>query len=155
MLRITKESEYAFLLLGELIDTGDAPKSAAYLARHTGVAAPIAGKVLKRLVRHTVLVSARGARGGYRLARDPAQITALAVVQAMEGTPELVDCIGAKSDCTFVGQCRISPFWRRLNSEITQMLAAKTLAGIAHENPAAVFPLSGRKGVMVQEERYL
>lgn len=155
MLRITKESEYAFLLLGELIDIGGVPKSAAYLAQRTGIAAPITGKVLKRLVSHRVLVSTRGARGGYQLARSPEQISALEVVQAIEGTPELVDCIGVKRDCKFIGQCRISPFWQQLNSQITQMLAASTLAGMLDRNPDAAFPVSAGKDAIIQEGQYV
>lgn len=128
MIRITKETEYAFLLLSALLDNVDEPHSASVLAEQTGIAVPITGKVLKRLVREGVLTSTRGAYGGYHLGRHPADITALDVVQAIEGHPELVDCAHGAIDCAFAEHCRISPFWRQLNDEITNMLSRRTLA---------------------------
>lgn len=128
MIRITKETEYAFLLLSVLLESEDELHSAGALAEKAGVAVPVSGKVLKLLVRDGVLASIRGAYGGYRLAQDPQQITALDVVQAIEGQPELVDCAHGASDCALAGHCRISPFWRQLNDEITDMLRQRTLA---------------------------
>ena len=127
MLRITKESEYAFLLLSALLDEEDAPKSATKLAEQTGIAAPMTGKVLKRLVKFNILASTRGAYGGYSLTRDARAITALDVVEAMEGTPELVECAGQGKDCALAGRCGISLFWLDINDDIRRMLAGKTL----------------------------
>ena len=89
MIRITKESEYAFLLLSALLDEDDVPKSATKLAEQTGIAAPMTGKVLKRLVKNNILASTRGAYGGYTLTREPQAVSVLEVVEAMEGAPEL------------------------------------------------------------------
>lgn len=131
MLRITKESEYAFLLLSALLAEDNVPKSATTLAQLTGIAAPMTGKVLKRLVRYDILTSSRGSRGGYVLSKQPHEISALQVVEAMEGTPELVDC--AKNDCALANFCTVSPFWQQLNQEINQMLAGKNLADMQRD----------------------
>ncbi len=135
MLRITKESEYAFLLLSALLDGDDTPKSAALLAERTGIAAPMTGKVLKRLVKSKVLISARGAYGGYRLAKTAQSISALHVVEAMEGVPELVDCAHGDCACLLAEQCTISPFWQQINQEITMMLSARSLADMQNSTP--------------------
>lgn len=128
MIRITKESEYAFLLLSALLDEDSVPKSASKLAEQTGIAVPMTGKVLKRLVKCDILASTRGAYGGYTLTRAADAITALEVVEAMEGSPELVDCAGGGKDCAFAGRCSISPFWLSINDDIRRMLVGKTLA---------------------------
>lgn len=128
MLRITKESEYAFLLLSVMLADDGTPKSATVLAERTGIAVPMTGKVLKRLVRGDILSSTRGSRGGYVLAHKPEDITALQVVEAMEGSPELVDCVHGHYGCALADFCRISPFWQQLNQEIHQLLANRNLA---------------------------
>lgn len=128
MLRITKESEYAFLLLGELLKDGNIGKSAAQLSESTRIAQPVTAKVLKQLVRGDILVSKRGARGGYELSRAPQDISALAVVEAIEGKPQLVQCANGVPSCVFLGSCVISPFWRFLNQEIATMLSQYSLA---------------------------
>jgi len=75
MLRITKETEYAFMLLGAVLAADGTAKNTAYLAGRTRIAVPMSGKVLKRLTQRGILESTRGAYGGYQLARDAASIT--------------------------------------------------------------------------------
>ncbi|WP_298644629.1 Rrf2 family transcriptional regulator [uncultured Cardiobacterium sp.] len=133
MLRITKETEYAFMLLGEVLAADGAAKNTAYLAGRTRIAVPMSGKVLKRLTQRGILESTRGAYGGYQLARDAAAITALDVVEAMEGAPELVECAGGDNNCALVEHCRLSPFWLSLNDDIRALLAGKTLADMQRD----------------------
>ncbi len=134
MLRITRESEYAFLLLSALLAEDDSPKSATVLAEATGIAAPVTGKVLKRLVRYDILTSTRGSKGGYRLSRQPHEISALEVVEAIEGVPELVDCVnGGERQCAFANVCKNSPFWQKINQDIHDMLANKNLADMQRD----------------------
>ena len=128
MLRITKESEYAFLLLSALLRETDTPQSAISLAQSTGIAAPMAGKVLKKLVKNNILRSSRGAYGGYQLSRRPEDISALDVVAALEGAPELVACVKADVRCVLAEICNISPFWLQLNEEICTLLRGHSLA---------------------------
>lgn len=137
MIRITKESEYAFLLLSALLDEDDVPKSATKLAEQTGIAAPMTGKVLKRLVKNNILTSTRGAYGGYTLTREPQAVSVLEVVEAMEGAPELVDCVKGGGDCAFAQRCRISPFWLSVNNDIRDMLAGKTLLDMQRDERRA------------------
>lgn len=128
MLRITKESEYAFLLLSALLEHDGEAQSAKTLSGATGVALPMTSKVLKRLVKNNILNSTRGIHGGYALAQEAATVTAFDVVQAMEGAPELVDCVSEGFNCELAPHCRISPFWRSLNDEIATLLEEKSLA---------------------------
>ena len=128
MLRITKESEYAFLLLGAILSAEGAARNTATLAKEARIAVPMSGKVLKRLTQRGILESTRGAYGGYQLARDAADVTALDVVEAMEGTPELVECAASENNCALAEHCQLSPFWLTLNNDIRALLADKTLA---------------------------
>ncbi len=128
MLRITKESEYALLLLSVLSGQPDKPQNATELARQTGIALPMTGKVLKQLVKQNILSSTRGAYGGYALKRVALSVSIFEVIKAMEGAPELVNCIGDDKSCVLAQNCRISPFLHQLNDDIQAILEKKTLA---------------------------
>ena len=128
MLRITKETEYAFMLLGAVLAADGTAKNTAYLAGRTRIAVPMSGKVLKRLTQQGILESIRGAHGGYQLARAAENVTALDVVEAIEGGPELVECTNSEHHCALAEHCQLSPFWQEINDDIRAMLAGKTLA---------------------------
>ncbi len=91
MLRITKEADYAVMLLGCLAAH---PPGKVYTAREaaasTGLPLPMVSKILRGLARERVLESQRGAGGGYRLERAPAQTSVAQVIRAVEGPISIV-----------------------------------------------------------------
>jgi Rrf2 family protein len=66
--------------------------SAARLAEYHGVPAPYLTKHLQALVRGRVLESVPGPRGGFRLARPPAELTVLDIVEAIDGIDPSFSC---------------------------------------------------------------
>jgi FeS assembly SUF system regulator len=92
MLRISKLTDYATVVLGALAEDAAAPHSAAQLADATHIALPTVSKVLKALQRGGLVASTRGARGGYQLSRPAAHISAVDVIDAMEGPVGLTEC---------------------------------------------------------------
>ena len=73
MLRVTKLTDYATLVLTVLASTPEAVLSASGLAERAGLEAPTVAKVLKPLAQAGLVQAFRGASGGYRLARPPAR----------------------------------------------------------------------------------
>ena len=69
-----------------------ATASAAQLAEHFDVPPAYLAKQLQALVRDGVLVATTGPRGGFRLARPPAEITLLDIVEAVDGTSRFYQC---------------------------------------------------------------
>ena len=74
MLRVTKLTDYATVVLTVLARAADRIHSAAELAERSGVEAATVAKVLKLLAQAGLVESFRGASGGYRLARPPDRI---------------------------------------------------------------------------------
>jgi Rrf2 family protein len=70
----------------------DAALPAAKLAEYHGVPAAYLAKHLQALAGAGVLQTVKGARGGYRLARPPAEITVLDVVEAIDGDESAFRC---------------------------------------------------------------
>lgn len=86
MLSITSKSPYAVRALVELgLHGGSDPVSIAELARRREIPVQFLEQLFAVLRRAGVLQSQRGVKGGYRFARDPADLTVLEVVEMLDG----------------------------------------------------------------------
>jgi FeS assembly SUF system regulator len=131
MLRISKLTDYATVVLAALAERPDQLHTAAALAGRTHIAAPTVSKLLKQLHRAGLLSSVRGLHGGYQLARSPAQITVAAILDALEGPVNLTDCSGGHGQCGIEHHCRVASVWQRLNLALRRALSDVTLAELA------------------------
>ena len=85
-------------------------------------------KILKLLVHAEVLISTRGAKGGYALARAPEQISVAAVISAMEGPIALTECSITHQGCEQASGCEVRGNWGLINQTIHNALESITLA---------------------------
>ncbi len=129
MIRMSKETDYGILLLTHFARV---PQELIFSARElsevTGVPLPMVSKILKMLARSDLLVSQRGAKGGYALAKRPAEITIVDVLMAMEGTVALTECIDQPGDCRQEPTCRVRENWEIINERVLVALREITLA---------------------------
>ena len=136
MLRISKLTDYATVLLGRLATDPARQYNAAQLAELTRLAVPTVSKVLKQLHRRGLVTSVRGAHGGYRLAQPPEQITAAQILDALEGPVALIECARSTHHCGIESTCGVGHAWQRVNLAIRRSLQEITLlelAGLAGE----------------------
>ena len=139
MLRISKLTDYATVLLAQLADPGSDRHTTAGLAARTRIGVPTVGKVLKALQHGGLVVSTRGAHGGYALARSAAAISAADIIDAVEGTVGLTDCSTEPGRCEHESGCRVGRSWQRVHVAIRRTLEGITLAELMSE-PAARRP---------------
>ncbi|HUO19747.1 MAG TPA: SUF system Fe-S cluster assembly regulator [Steroidobacteraceae bacterium] len=130
MLRISRLTDYATVLLAALAGEPGV-RTATALADETRIAAPTVSKLLKQLQRAGLVTSTRGLHGGYQLSRPPAQISAAAILDALEGPVALTDCAAGHGNCEIEESCRVSRVWQRLNLAIRRALYDVTLAQLA------------------------
>ncbi len=129
MLRITRETDYGIVLLTKMAKAVDHAYSAAVLARQCHLPAPMASKILKTLAQAGLLVSQRGARGGYSLARPPAAISVAEVIEALEGPIAITECSTDDPDaCVYKHYCGVNSHWNRINEVIRDALEGISLA---------------------------
>jgi FeS assembly SUF system regulator len=131
MLRMSRLTDYATVLLGTLAGEPGRVQTAASLAEQTRIAAPTVCKLLKQLQRAGLVTSTRGLRGGYQLARPAAQISAAAILDALEGPLALTDCSAGHGNCEIEDTCRVGRVWQRLNLAIRRSLYEVSLAQLA------------------------
>lgn len=130
MLRVTKLTDYATVVLTVLASEPGAVLSAAGLAERAGLEIPTVAKVLKPLAQAGLVEGFRGAGGGYRLARAPGAISLFEVVEAMEGPLGMTECSVHAGACGIERSCNVRANWRRINDAVAEALRGMTLAGM-------------------------
>ena len=128
MLRLSKLTDYATVILSFMARDNTHVHAAMEIASVTGIALPTVSKILKLLVNAKVLVSTRGVKGGYALARAPEKITIAAVICALEGPIALTECSISQQGCEQASGCEIRGNWSLINQTIHNALESVTLA---------------------------
>ena len=131
MLRMGKLTDYATVVLASLAQEPARHRAATELAERTRLSRPTVSKVLKGLQRAGMVISSRGAQGGYRLARPPDKITAAQILDVFEGPIAITECSGASSQCGIERLCRVGGAWQRINAGIRRALEDVTLDQLA------------------------
>jgi FeS assembly SUF system regulator len=128
MLRVSKLADYSTLAISYLALEPRKGRTAREIAAAIRVAAPTVCKILKILARKELLISLRGAGGGYRLALRPDQISVARVIEAVEGPFAFTECSGTPCHCIQEPNCPIGSNWQRINRDVRKVFESVTLA---------------------------
>jgi FeS assembly SUF system regulator len=131
MLRIGKLTDYATVILATLAADRTRLLNASTLAERTRIAAPTVSKLLKQMHRAGLVISTRGTHGGYQLARDPEQISAASILDALEGPIALTECSAGSGQCGIEHTCSVGRTWQKLSVAIRRSLSEISLAQLA------------------------
>jgi Rrf2 family transcriptional regulator, cysteine metabolism repressor len=125
LLAITSKSPYAVRALTELARMGgSAPVPIGEVARRRDIPVQFLEGMFATLRRAGILQSQRGVKGGYSFAREPAEVTVLDVVEALEGALDS-EAIGA------------DPLWAEAIDALRDKLRAVTIAEVAEREARA------------------
>ena len=128
MLRLSKLTDYATVILSFMARDNRRVCAAMEIATVTRIALPTVSKILKALVNANVLSSTRGAKGGYILASAPENITVATIISALEGPIAVTECSISQQGCEQAAGCNISGHWNVINRAIYNALESVTLA---------------------------
>ena len=131
MFQVPAKTQYAIRALVHLVRTGE--DSAARIAEAQKISPKYLEGILGQLKTAGIVASDRGRQGGYRLARDPASIRMLEVVEATEGEVRPVDCVDSAASCAMGALCMPRRFWLGLKSAVDTYLTSITLGELAEE----------------------
>ena len=129
MLSLTTKSRYAARMLVFLAGRAEAARQE--IAAAEDLSPSYVEQILLQLKTAGLVKSMRGAKGGFALARDPAEITVAEVVRIMEGATALVPC--QSGACARAGECVTRPVWRKVADAIDQVLATVSIAELADQ----------------------
>jgi Rrf2 family protein len=125
-LRISEAASLAIHTMVYLAGDASMQLSAGFISRELCVSEAHLAKVLQRLSRAGLLLSARGPRGGFRLARGGDEITLLDVFEAIDGPFEPEDCLMRSRTCGEMG-CLFGDLLSDINKQVRDYLASRTL----------------------------
>ncbi|MCH7508591.1 MAG: SUF system Fe-S cluster assembly regulator [Proteobacteria bacterium] len=131
MLKMSKLTDYGTMVLAFLAANPTRMQSASDVARDTHLALPTVSKLLKLMTRTGLVVSTRGALGGYQLARAPEEISAADVIDALEGPVAITQCSGSVGHCELEDVCGVSSSWQKINVAIRRALDEVRLPHLA------------------------
>jgi FeS assembly SUF system regulator len=127
MLRISKLTDYAIVVLSLMAKASERTFAAGELAETSGIAVPTVSKILKTLAKAGIVKSTRGARGGYHLSRPPHHTTVASVIDALEGPIAITECGIAHDSCQQAHSCHIRGNWNVINRAVRTALDSVTL----------------------------
>jgi FeS assembly SUF system regulator len=143
LIRLSKLADYGIVIMTTLARRRGGHPNAAEIAAEAHIPQPMASKILKALARGGLLVSQRGVKGGYALARPAATISVADVITALDGPIALTACIeDGPGECGIEALCPARANWQRINDAIRGALDGITVAEMAGAFPQA-FSLAG------------
>lgn len=91
--------------------------------------------ILNQLRKDGLLEAQRGRSGGYKLAKDPRNITVGEVVRLIDGPIRVVVCVeeSITTDCPMQDNCAFLPTWQKVQEVIDQALDATSFSQLLHE----------------------
>ncbi|NMM36951.1 MAG: SUF system Fe-S cluster assembly regulator [Glaciimonas sp.] len=151
MLRMSKMADYGTLILTTLVHEPERIQSAAGIAAMIRVPVPTVSKILKILTREGLVVSLRGAKGGYSLSRPASRITLSHIINAMDGPIGMTECSITPGLCSQELGCPVRINWQRVNRVVLNTLDQITLDQMIEPVIETVNISALRKTLSVQE----
>jgi Rrf2 family protein len=128
MFHVSTKSRYGLRTLIDLASRAQtAPVSLKDLSKDQSISKKYLENIFRMLLQGGIIRSVRGARGGYQLAVDPAQITLLEILNVIDGPVALLECIRNGGVCKKVKECPTRNLWKDLENHIVSYLKERTL----------------------------
>ncbi len=131
MIRMSKLTDYGIVLLTHMaMGPQGRVHTAQDLADASRVPLPTASKILKQMARAGLVISQRGRKGGYTLARSPDDVSVADVICAIEGPIGITDCAAEVGTCSLEAICAARGRWGPISRAIAQALSGVRLSAM-------------------------
>jgi len=142
MLKLTKKADYGLIALKHLAVQTPNGSSAKEIAETYGIPLALLSKILQKLAKNGFLRSEHGTNGGYKLARDAKEITALEIIRSIDGPIFLTACFTEHGYCCHTDKCIVRDPLQKVHEGILRLLASITIADMAQESTKPVDDLT-------------
>lgn len=138
MIRLSTKGRYGTrLMLNLALNYNDGHE--AIILKNVSDAENISIRYLEQIIIplkiHKLVKSIRGAGGGYILARHPSQIKLSDILDSLEGTMSLVECVEDQDYCDRIDACATHEIWKEASSMLQDYFESLTLQDLVdHEN---------------------
>lgn len=134
-MRFSTKELYGLRAMAEIArNFGSGPVSLSAVAEAESLPPAYLEQIVVPLKKEGLLLSQRGARGGYELARDPQEITVGDVIRAVEGSIVQIPCLPDtnSSCCAREVACVTRNVWAEVRRKLIDTMDSITLADLVH-----------------------
>lgn len=131
---ITRATEYSLRAMLHLAQCYPASVvSKQEICEAEGITPAFLTKILQPLIHSGLVRSKRGVAGGFAMARDPAHVTVLDVMQAVDEPLTLNMCLLEGHPCARQCTCPVHDLWAEARHKIEEIFGSRSLADLAGE----------------------
>ncbi len=127
---ITREADYAVRCVLFLSEEAGRVVNTSEIADSMTIPKSFLAKILQRLIRGRIVRSSQGITGGFELAKEPAKVSILEVIEAIQGPAAVNICAVDERNCDLSNACPVHPVWVELREDIENRLKKESFAGL-------------------------
>ena len=133
-MKLSTRGRYGIHAMYDLaVHYGDGPQSIKSIAERQTIPEAYLEQLIALLRREGLVISNRGAQGGYRLSREPGNITVGEVLRVLEGNLNLVDCLLEEDSCGKSCACPSRIVWMKIRDGLNAIVDGITLQDMIDE----------------------
>lgn len=135
-MKLSTKGRYGLKAILDLaINQGEGAIAISAISERTGISVNYLEQLISKLKKANLVVSIRGAQGGYKLAKDMTDISVGEILRALEGDLAPVDCISSQeSSCESANLCVTKLVWQRINDSINNAVDTLMLSELVEES---------------------
>ncbi len=128
MIKLSTKSRYGTRLMINLaLNHQNKPTILKNIAKEEDVSTGYLEQIIIPLKNHGLVRSIRGVGGGFVLTRPPSNIKMSEIINVLEGSWDLVECVGDDDYCPKIKECAAYELWKNLTESLTGILEKTTL----------------------------
>ncbi len=133
-MKISTRGRYGVRFMLDLaVNESASAVSLGEVASRQGISEKYLWQVVNPLKAAGIIQSVRGAGGGYRLARNPVDLTLREIISVLEGGLAITDCIEDAAGCDLSATCVVRRMWQRFTDNLAHSMEQVTLKELADE----------------------
>ncbi|MDA8140346.1 MAG: Rrf2 family transcriptional regulator [Desulfobacteraceae bacterium] len=138
-MKLSTRSRYSVRILLELArNTGTQPVQVSEISRRQKIPPKYVEQLIRTLKSSRLILSSRGPKGGYTLAKPAKEISLGDIVRIFEGQADLVECVDSPDKCDMAGTCPVRAAWTQANAALFEKLDAISINDLVCTSPNAV-----------------
>ena len=132
---ISTKGRYALRIMADVAQhDGEMPVCVREIAQRQDISDKYLEQIITQLSRAGLVKSARGAQGGYMLAKEPQEYTVGEILRLLEGNLAPVACVDDTKDaCTRADECVTMEVWREIKDAVNKVVDNITLADLVEQ----------------------
>ena len=128
-MKLSSKGRHAVRIMAELAKS-DGFVAVSELSKKQGISVKYTEKIISMLLKGDLIMSVRGAAGGYRLLRKPEEYSIREILSVTDDLPKLAPCLESGATCERMKMCAGIGCWEKLDSLITNYLNEVKLSDI-------------------------